>query len=191
MAWLISSISMPKPRRSAHRPYIRSRISLQSWASTPPSLALICTMQSASSCSPVNRLRRSSWRSCASIDPIDASMSASCDSSSTSRAISCSSSTSSRSPLSESKVSMSAFTLAYSVLTFLARSWSSHRSGRDDLELELGEALAARRRPSGSPRPRRGGGAALSDRRRSHAWMQWAVRLVKGSIRRRWRRGTA
>ena len=49
------------PRRSAQRSYIRSSISLQSWASTPPSLALIWTMQSASSCSPVNRLRRSSW----------------------------------------------------------------------------------------------------------------------------------
>ncbi len=40
--------------------YIRSSISAQSWASTPPSLALTRQMASASSCSPVNRLRSSS-----------------------------------------------------------------------------------------------------------------------------------
>ena len=53
----------PRRRSPAARPsgvYIRSSISAQSWASTPPSLALIGAMASASSCSPVNRLRSSS-----------------------------------------------------------------------------------------------------------------------------------
>ena len=52
--------STAKPRRSAQRLYIRSSISAQSCASTPPSLALMRQMASASSCSPVNRLRSSS-----------------------------------------------------------------------------------------------------------------------------------
>ena len=68
----------------------------------PPSLALICTMQSNSSCSPVNNERSSSELSVAAAFAIAAIRSGSCDSSSTSRAISCRSSASSISDASAS-----------------------------------------------------------------------------------------
>ena len=128
---LMSSTSTTKPRRSAQRVYIRSSNSAQSCASTPPSLALICTMTSTASCSPVKRLRISKTPSPEATFEIPAWISGSWDSSSTSRAISCRTSRSSTMARRPSYSSTSDFTFAYSLLIFLASSWSSHKSGRE------------------------------------------------------------
>ncbi len=126
----VPSTVIAKPRRSAHLPYMRNKISLKSWASTPPSLALICRIASASSCSPMNRLRSSSWSRRRPRSSMIAAISGSCDSSSSSRARSWSTSTSSSVDASPSNVVTSSRRLAYSPEIAFAFSGSSQRSGR-------------------------------------------------------------
>jgi len=124
-----SSSSTPKPRRSAHRMYMRSSMLVQSCASVPPAPEFTVQIASRSSCSPVKSARssRSSRRATSLATP--SAISPSSDSSPSSRASSARVSRSDSCCASPSYSSTSSRWRASSVVTLRASAWSSQRSG--------------------------------------------------------------
>src|SRR5215218_2901832 len=123
-----STISTAKPRRSAQRRYIRSRISAQSWESVPPAPAWTVTTASPASYSPLNRRASSSSARRRSTEPSCESSSAAISSSSA--AISARSSRSETSDSRPRNISRRRCARAWAAEVRAAVSWSSQKPGR-------------------------------------------------------------
>src|SRR4051794_14598606 len=123
-----SFISTSKPRRSAQRRYIRSRISAQSWESVPPAPAWTVTTASPASYFPLNRRASSSPARRPSTAVSCASRSAAISSSSS--AISARSARSSTSASSPRNISRRRCARAWAAEVRAAPSWSSQKPGR-------------------------------------------------------------
>ena len=140
-----------RPRRSAQRRYMRRSISAQSWASVPPSPALIVTTASPASCSPEKRRASSRPARVSSARSIPSASSPSMPGS--------------RSPPRSSSRSRSAISASPSISSARARYWLRRplaaacvgrdarrrglvvpEAGRAHLPLELRDALLERRR---------------------------------------------
>src|SRR5215203_2625040 len=140
-----STISTPKPRRSAQRRYIRRRISAQSWESVPPAPAWTVTTASPASYSPLNRRASSSSASRRSTE-------LSCESSSvaissSSAAISARSSRSATSLCSPRNISSRRWARAWAAEVRAAASWSSQKPG---LPISSSSRAASASSPAGS-----------------------------------------
>src|SRR5215203_718371 len=122
-----STISTGKPRRSAQRRYIRSRISAQSWESVPPAPACTVITASPASYSPLNRRASSSSARRRSTEPSCAPSSVAISSSSA--AISARSPRSATSDSSPRNISSRRWARAWAAETRAAVSWSSQKPG--------------------------------------------------------------
>src|SRR5215213_10142037 len=123
-----SFISTSKPRRSAQRRYMRSRISAQSWESVPPAPAWTLTTASPASYSPLKRRASSSSARRRSIEASCVASSAAISSSS--EAISASSPRSATSASSSPKVLSLRWARECADEVRAAACWSSQNPGR-------------------------------------------------------------